>query len=129
MDLGAGRLIYLSVPHGLGMDRRALPVLARLIAHLTRGLMPIEVRGDIEWLVNRTEKSWAVTLLNPAGQLKPQQGILPTDYRENRAITITSRIPITSARDRLLPSDTLAVKENTVTCEVVAGSVRVIEVQ
>jgi len=43
MDRGPGRLIFLSVPRGLGIDRAAMPVLAQLIAHLTRGLLPVEV--------------------------------------------------------------------------------------
>ena len=47
-DRGQGRLIYLSVPRGLGIDQagasRSLP---RLFAHLTRGLMPVEVDGDV----------------------------------------------------------------------------------
>ena len=46
--------------------------------------MPVEVQGEVEWLVNRTPDAWLVTLLNPAGQAKPQHGITPTDYRENR---------------------------------------------
>ena len=129
MDRGSGRLIYLAVPRGLGIDRRAVPVVARLFAHLTRGLSPIEVRGAVEWLVNRTETGWAVTLLNPAGQPKPQQGILPTDYRENRAVTLRSRVPIRAARDRLAPSEKLEVRENAVPCEVPAGGVRIIDLK
>jgi len=128
-DRGRGRLIYLSVPHGLGINREAHPVLARLLAHLTRGLMPVEVEGDVEWLVSRSDKGWLVTLLNPAGQLKPQQGITPTDYRENRSVVIRCRLPITSARDRLLPSEKLEVKGNALQLEVLAGSVRIIELQ
>ena len=128
-DRGRGRLIYLAVPRGMGIDRRAAPVLARLFAHLTRGLMPIEVAGDVEWLVNRTETGWAVTLLNPAGQLKPQQGITPTDYRENRPVTLKARVPIASARDRLLPAARLEVRDNTVQLEVPAGAVRIIELR
>src|SRR5947209_2426450 len=54
-------------------------------------------------LRNRTATGWTVTLLNPAGQLKPQQGILPTDTRENRAITSKARVPIKTARDRPSP--------------------------
>lgn len=119
-------MIYLSVPHALSIGRQAVPMLAQMIAHLTRGVMPIEVQGDVEWLVNRTSTGWAVTLLNPAGQLKPQQGILPTDYRENRPVTITSKVPITKAYDRLLPTDTMTVEGNKVKCEVLAGGVRVI---
>ena len=128
-DRGRGLLIYLSVPHGLGIDRRAVPLVPRLMAHLTRGLMPVEVRGDVEWIVNRTESGWLVTLLNPAGQHKPQQGITPTDFRENRLVTIESTVPITSARDRLLPDDKLSVEQNTVQCEVSAGGVRIIELR
>ena len=73
-DRGRGRLIYLAVPYGMGIDRRAMPVLPRLMAHLTRGLMPVEVSGEVEWMVNRTAAGWLITLLNPAGQSKPQQG-------------------------------------------------------
>jgi hypothetical protein len=129
MDRGRGRLIYLSVPHGLGIDQRAVPVVARLIAHLTRGLMPIEVEGDVEWLVNRSDTCWLVTLLNPAGQNKPQQGITPTDFRENRSVTIRPRVKISTARDRLLPDDQLTVENGAVQCEVSAGAVRIIELR
>jgi hypothetical protein len=128
-DRGKGRLITLAVPHGLGIDRRAVPAVARLFAHLTRGLMPIEVEGQVEWLVNRSDSAWVVTLLNPAGQPKPQQGIVPTDYRENRAVTIRCHVPVTSARDWLMPDDALTVKDGAVPCEVLAGSVRIIELK
>ena len=129
IDRGAGRIIYLSVPRGLSITKHAHPVVPRLIAHLSRGLMPIEVDGDVQWLVNRTKAGWAVTLLNPAGQAKPQQGITPTDYRENRLVTIRGRVPFTSARDQLLPDDPLTVQDNQVQCEVPAGGVRIIRLQ
>lgn len=128
-DRGKGRLIYLAVPRGLGITKTAIPVVARLLAHLTRGQSPIEVDGDVEWLVNKTEQGWIVTLLNPAGQNKPQQGITPTDYRENRTVTIRARAPLATARDRLLPDDKLAVKDGAVTIEVPAGGVRVVELR
>ena len=129
MDRGRGRLIYLSVPHGLGIDRRAVPAVPRLLAHLIRGLMPVEVEGDVEWLVNRTAQSWTVTLLNPAGQAKPQQGITPTDFRQNRLVTIRSRVPVQSARDILLPDERLEVRQNAVRLEVCAGGVRIVEMK
>jgi hypothetical protein len=128
-DRGRGRLIYLAVPYGMGIDRRAMPVLPRLMAHLTRGLMPVEVAGEVEWMVNRTSNGWAVALLNPAGQRKPQQGITPTDFRENRKVTIHARVPVQSARDRLLPTDPLPLKQNAVQCDVVAGGMRIIELK
>jgi hypothetical protein len=106
-----------------------VPLLPRLFAHLSRGLTPIEVDGDVNWLVNKNSRGYMVTLLNPAGQLKPQQGITPTDYRENRRVTIRSRVPVASAVDRLLPSDKFVVQENAVTLDVPAGGVRIVELR
>ncbi|MAE60329.1 MAG: hypothetical protein CMJ49_03120 [Planctomycetaceae bacterium] len=128
-DRGEGRLIYLSVPHGMTIGRQAHPVVARLLAHLSRGLMPVEVAGDVQWMVNEIEGGWMVTLLNPAGQSKPQQGMLPTDYTENRTVTIRARRPLSSARDRLAPDDVLTITGQTVTCEVPAGAVRIVELK
>lgn len=128
-DRGQGRLIYLSAPYGLSVGRQALPVIPRLIAHLSRGLMPVEVTGEVEWLVNRTLRGFAVTLLNPAGQAKPQQGITATDYGQSRAVTITAHAPVTTARDWLLPDDPLKVLDGRVECEVPAGGVRIIALE
>ena len=134
IDRGQGRLIYWSVPRGLAISKQSQPVLAKLLAHLTRGLMPVQVEGQVQWMVNRTDQGWAVTLLNPAGQDKPQQGITPTDFRQNRTVTIRSLLPIRSAEDLLLPTDLLQVKgdasgTHTVECEVTAGGVRIIHLQ
>lgn len=129
VDSGAGRLIYLSIPHGMTIGRQASPVLARLLAHATRGLLPVEVRGDVEWMLNKTDAGWNVTLFNPAGQAKPQQGITPTDYRENRPAAIHCKLQVTTASDRLLPSDSLAMEGGVVRVEVPAGGVRIIELR
>jgi hypothetical protein len=128
-DRGKGRLIVLSVPRGLGIDRAAVPAVARLFAHLTRGLMPVEVDGDVEWMVNRTASGWIVTLLNPAGQAKPQQGITPTDFRQNRRVMIRSRAPLASASDWLFPEEALKMAESQVGLEVPAGGVRIVELK
>jgi hypothetical protein len=128
-DRGQGRIVYLAAPRGLSITGHALPAVAQLLAHLTRGLLPVEVDGDVEWMLNRGEKSWLVTLLNPAGQEKPQQGITPTDYRENRRVTVRAQVPIQSARDRLLPTDAIGVSGNAVQVEVPAGGVRIIELR
>jgi len=132
-DRGKGRLIYLSTSYGLGIDRQALPVMAQLVAHLTRGLMPVEVNGDVEWMVNRADGCWLVTLMNAAGQAKPQHGITPTDFRQNRSVTIKAHVAVKSARDRLLPDAALEVKADgaggSVTLVVPAGGVRIVELK
>ena len=68
-----------------------------------------------------------VTLLNPAGQRKPQQGITPTDFRQNRQVQIVCNVPVKSAVDRLLPDDRLELKGGTIECEVVAGGLKIVE--
>ena len=83
-DLGQGRLIVLSVPHGLGIDKEIHPIVPRLYAHLSRDLMPVEVEGNVEWLLNRQKDGWVVTLLNPNGDDKPQHGIFPYGLHPER---------------------------------------------
>jgi hypothetical protein len=128
-DRGKGRLVVLSVPRGLGIDKSAHPVLPRLVAQLTSGLTPVQVQGDVEWMLNRTATGWIVTLFNPAGQDKPQHGITPTDYRQNRTVTIRTPRPVTSASDWLAPGDALAIKDGELKLTVLAGSVRVVELR
>ena len=128
-DRGKGRLIVLSVPRGLGIDKSAHPVVAHLLAHLTSGLTPVQVHGDVEWMLNRTATGWLVALFNPAGQNKPQQGITPTDYRENRTVTIRTTRPVASASDWLAPEDAISVKDGELKLTVLAGSVRVVELK
>ena len=128
-DQGKGRLVVLSVPRGLGIDGQAVPLVARLFAGLTRGLMPVEVEGDVEWMVNKLQNGWAVTLLNPAGDNKPQHGILPTDFRESRTVVIRARVPITAASDRLQPGEQMEVIDNALTILIPAGGVRIIELK
>lgn len=126
-DRGQGRLIYLSVPYGLCIDRNLHPVVAHLLVHLTRGLMPIEVEGDVEWFLNRKPGGWLITLLNPYGQSKPQHGITPTDYSQNRKVTIRSRRPQGKVIDWLAPDDQLLSDASELRLVVPAGSVRIIE--
>jgi len=97
--------------------------------HLTRGVMPVEVQGDVQWFVNKGKSSWLVTLINPYGQLKPQQGITPTDFMQNRTVTITATVPIHTARDRLIETDRFEVVDNKVTLVVPAGGVRIMELR
>jgi hypothetical protein len=96
---------------------------------LTRGLVPVEVTGDVQWLLNKTAAGWVVTLLNPAGQVKPQQGILPTDHREDRTVTIRVPAGIKTATDRLALDDAFTVADGKVTLPVRAGAVRLIELK
>ena len=136
LERGKGKLIVMSIPRGMGIDRTAHPLLPLLIASLRENLLPIHVEGDVEWTLNRTETGWLVGLFNPAGAIKPQQGIFPTDYRENRPVVIRSSQPVGEASDWLFPEEKLTYKERKqpqlgfgVELTVQAGSVRIVELK
>jgi hypothetical protein len=129
IDQGKGRLIYVSIPLGLSMDKHLAPPVTDLFIQAFRGLTPVSVQGDVQWMLNKNATGWMVTIINPYGQEKPQQGITPTDYRQNRTVTVRSKKPIKSAVDRLLPSDVLTPQGDTLTVTIPAGGVRIIEIK
>ena len=77
--LGRGKLVFVALPDLLGEDERLPPFVAHLIAHLSADATPVHVRGEVEYLVNRTERGWVVTLINNKGVFKPQQGLAQVD--------------------------------------------------
>jgi hypothetical protein len=90
--VGQGRLILAGIPLGLGVDERPVPLLSLLMRHLTQGLVPVKVTGDVEWVLNRLDDgSWVVALFNNHGVIKPQHGVLPTDHHQARKVTL--RVP------------------------------------
>jgi hypothetical protein len=70
-----------------------------------------------------------VSLFNPAGQYKPQQGITPTDYRQNRKVVVRTRVPVSSLKDWLAPDDKLEISAGRTAREVPAGGVRIIDLK
>lgn len=89
----------------------------------------MEVDGGVEWSLNRTSSAWLVTLLNPAGQAKPRHGITPTDFRENRSVTLRTSFDVASASDWRMPDDPPAVTGRRVELTVPAGAVRIVEIR
>jgi hypothetical protein len=87
---GRGKVIFCAVPDLLGEDERLVPLAAHLLAHLTADATPIRVSGDVEFLINRTDNSWVITLFNNNGVYKPQQGLAQVD--RHAAITATVSI-------------------------------------
>lgn len=87
--VGRGKVIFVAVPDLLGEDERMTPLAAHLLAHVFAGATPIKVRGDVEYLVNRNENGWVVTLFNNNGVLKPQQGMAQVDRNANVTATIS----------------------------------------
>jgi hypothetical protein len=129
-ERGKGRLVFLSVPLGLGIDGAATPLVALVLAHARQGLLPVEVEGEVEWLLNRTAKGWLLTLLNPAGNNRLQHGVGPTDYRQRRTVTIRAARPVAGATEWFTEAALGVAREGgraVVRITVPAGGVRVVE--
>ena len=130
LDRGKGHLVVLSVPLGLGIDGAATPLVALVLAHARQGLLPVEVEGEVEWLLNRTEAGWLVALFNPAGNHRTQHGVGPTDYAQQRTVTLRASRAVTSASE-WFTRETLPVghegDQTILRVTVPAGGVRIVE--
>ena len=128
-SIGQGKIIWVGIPKGLGLDERATPVLSEVMLHLRAGLLPVEVHGEVEYSLNRNQTGWVVTLFNNRGNYKPQHGLGIPRREESAAVTITTSLPVTRASE-WTEEATLPVKSEgavrSAAFEVPAGSIRII---
>jgi hypothetical protein len=89
--IGKGSVVFVAVPDLLGEDERMTPFAAHMLAHVFADAAPLKVTGDVEYLINRTDKGWIVTLLNSNGVFKPQQGMAQVDRTASVTVTITMK--------------------------------------
>jgi len=128
-ERGKGRLVVLSVPRGLGLDDSATPLVPLVLGHARQGLVPVEVTGDVEVLLNRTATGWIVTLINAAGVNKPQHGVTPTDYSQERPVTIRASKIFASATEWFRNEKLAATASGAIQLTVPAGGVRIVELK
>ena len=79
--VGRGSIVFSALPDMLGEDERLTPFVAHLLAHLCADATPVQVSGEVEYLINRNARGWVVTLINNKGVFKPQQGLAQVDRR------------------------------------------------
>jgi hypothetical protein len=131
--IGKGRVIVDAVPDMLGLDERMTPFSAHLLSHLFTGATPVKVHGDVEYLVNRTAKSWVVTLFNNRGVYKPQQGLAEVNRSEVAEVSIEleGNGPAL-AREWTSDTELPTTRENgrvTVKTRIPAGGIGIVELQ
>ncbi|MDQ5845608.1 MAG: hypothetical protein M3539_09990 [Acidobacteriota bacterium] len=131
--LGKGSVVFSALPDLLGEDERVTPFAAHMLAHVFAEATPLRVRGDVEYLINRNEKGWVVTLFNNNGVFKPQQGMAQVDRSAYVAATIS--LPsqqIQSATD-WITDKSVEVKtqngEGVVTVSIAPGGVSIVELR
>jgi hypothetical protein len=128
--VGRGRVIFVAVPDLLGEDERLTPFAAHLLAHLLSNATPVQVEGDVEYLVNRNERGWVVTLFNDSGVFKPQQGLAQVDRSATATATISLREQKMSEATEWLSEAKLTVQNgNSVKLNIPAGGIAIVELK
>ncbi len=131
--VGKGSVVFVAVPDLLGEDERITPFAAHLLAHIFADATPIKVGGDVEYLVNRNENGWVVTLLNNNGVFKPQQGMAQVDRSANVTATISlAGQTVQKAWDWINEKEVEVRNQsgrNSVTVEIAPGGISIIELR
>jgi hypothetical protein len=128
--VGKGKVIFCAVPDLLGEDERIVPLAAHLLAHIFVDATPVKVSGDVEYLVNRNDSGWVVTLLNNNGVYKPQQGMAQVDRTAYVNVTISVRgQQIQSANEWTEDKQLSLTGRDTLNVRVAPGGVAVVELR
>ncbi len=106
-NVGDGAVITVLVPHGLGLDERAHPVLPYLMNGLTQKLLPVDVRlpngaplnGELMYQVNKTKGGYLVMLMNNRGVDKTQNGVARVDRRQSVGVVVKTRTAAKNVRE------------------------------
>jgi hypothetical protein len=129
--VGKGTVVFSALPDLLGEDERITPFAAHMLAHVFADATPIKVRGDVEYLISRSNKGWIVTLFNNNGVTKPQQGLAQVDRSAYVTATISLRSSQTLKAYEWNSEKTLEVGnqngENRVTLNIAPGGVSIVE--
>jgi hypothetical protein len=131
--VGRGTVVFSTVPDLLGEDERITPFAAHMLAHVFADVTPIKISGDVEYLMNRTDNGWVVTLFNNNGVFKPQQGLAQVDRSAYVTATISlAGRQIQKAIDWMNEKD-VEVKsqngQNSVTVSIAPGGVAIVELR
>lgn len=86
-DYGKGKVIAGLPPYLLDDKNQLLPLFASLMKEISRQALPVAVEGSVEYLENKTENGWLITLINNNGVYKKADQ--PPEIKPEEASTIT----------------------------------------
>jgi hypothetical protein len=132
--VGKGQVVFCAVPDLLGEDDRMTPFAAHMLAHVFADATPVRVRGDVEYLVNRTDVGWVITLFNNNGVTKYQQGMAQVDRnaRVSAQLSLGEKGIGNAAEwtlDRSLEVTRRAGEPDSVTVEIPSGGIAIVELK
>src|SRR6185295_4637369 len=131
--VGKGTVVFAALSDLLGEDERITPFAAHMLAHVFADATPIKVSGDVEYLVNRNENGWVITLINNQGVFKPQQGMAQVDRSAYVSVTLSApEQTITKAVNWINDADVAVTRTNgrsEVGLSIAPGGVAIIELR
>ena len=127
--VGKGSVVFSALPDLLGEDERMTPFAAHMLAHVFADATPVQVVGDVEYLINRTSSGWVVTLLNNNGVFKPQQGMAQVDRNAYVNVTIGLRGQSIQSASEWISNAALKLNSDRVTVQIAPGGVAVVELK
>lgn len=129
-DVGRGKVILICIPHMLTAREKLHPVVMYLIRNLSAQALPVYVEGDIQYIVSRKPKGWAVALLNNRGIYKePYESKWTAEMKERAECILTFRGKAKQVREAMTNrSFPFSVKDGKTTVYVMVppGEVRII---
>jgi hypothetical protein len=127
--VGKGTIVFSALPDLLGEDERVTPFAAHLLAHVFADATPLQVRGNVEHLINRTDNGWVVTLLNNNGVYKTQQGMAQVDRSAYVDVSITLRGEKIQSASDWIDDAALKVESDRIRVRIAPGGVAVVELR
>jgi hypothetical protein len=127
--VGKGTVVFSALPDLLGVDERVTPFAAHMLAHVFADATPVQVRGDVEYLINHTANSWIVTLMNNNGVYKPQQGMAQVDRNAYVNVSISLRGQQIQSASDWINDAAVKVDANTVNLRIAPGGIAVVELR
>jgi hypothetical protein len=127
--VGKGSIVFSALPDLLGEDERVTPFAAHMLAHVFADATPVRVSGDVEYLINRTDNGWIVTLLNSNGVYKTQQGMAYVDRNAYVNVAIALRGEKIQAASEWLSDAALKADANGVNLHIAPGGVAIVELK
>ena len=127
--VGKGNVVFSALPDLLGEDERVTPFAAHMLSHIFADATPVRVSGDVEYLLNRTDNGWVVTLLNNNGVYKTQQGMAQVDRNAYVNVTISLRGEKIQSATEWTSDSALRINSERISLSVPPGGVSVVELR
>ncbi len=90
-SVGKGHVILTTPRWMMTRDGWAVPLQPHLALHVASGLLPVSVRGNVEYTINKTAKGWLVGLLNNRGVHKMAHAQAVVRHEEDADVEVFYR--------------------------------------